>query len=386
MQYFYLMYKMLNGIYFYNLKLKQIIFILCLLLISCNNKKTTVYPPQDVATIPIETDTLRLLFVGDVMQHLPQVEAARTINGYDYSACFRYVKSEVSAADIAVVNLETTLGGKPYKGYPCFSSPDELLQSLKSTGFDVIATANNHCVDRGRKGLERTNARIDSLHLSRMGTYKNRKERDNRYPLLLKIKGFRVCFLNYTYGTNGIPVTAPNVVNLMDTTEIAADIVKAKRLNPDVIIAYVHWGEEYRKQPNETQRLLANMLINKGVHHIIGSHPHVVQPIQVHEREDGTRHLVAYSLGNYISNQSDRGTDGGITLTLELVKDSVTRLHRYWHRAVWVARPAVSGRKNYQLIPDNLSQGEMQSLPHNARMMMQTFFDDTQNLLRKGVK
>lgn len=356
-----------------------------LMFTSCNEKKVSV--PDNLATLASEqTDTLRMIFVGDVMQHLPQVHAARTSDGYDYNTCFQYVKDEIAAADVAVANLETTLGGKPYKGYPCFSSPDELLVALKTTGFDVIATANNHCVDRGKRGLERTNTIIDSLKLYRLGTYKNQTERENKYPLLLKTKGFRIALLNYTYGTNGIPVASPNVVNLIDTTVIEADIAKAKTMNPDAIIACMHWGLEYQTHPNGEQLHLANWLLQKGVHHIIGSHPHVIQPIEVREGENNSSHLIAYSLGNYISNQSDRRTDGGLTLTLELVKDNTTRLNKYWYRAVWVARPAISGWKNYQLIPENISQNHTSKLPQNAQNAMQTFFKDTEKLLKDGLR
>lgn len=356
-----------------------------LMFTSCNEKKVSV--PDNLTTLASEqTDTLRMIFVGDVMQHLPQVHAARTSDGYDYNTCFQYVKDEIAAADVAVANLETTLGGKPYKGYPCFSSPDELLVALKTTGFDVIATANNHCVDRGKRGLERTNTIIDSLKLYRLGTYKNQTERENKYPLLLKTKGFRIALLNYTYGTNGIPVASPNVVNLIDTTVMEADIAKAKTMNPDAIIACMHWGLEYQTHPNGEQLHLANWLLQKGVHHIIGSHPHVIQPIEVREGENNSSHLIAYSLGNYISNQSDRRTDGGLTLTLELVKDSTTRLNKYWYRAVWVARPAISGWKNYQLIPENISQNRISKLPQNAQNAMQTFFKDTEKLLKDGLR
>lgn len=107
-------------------------------------------------------DKVTLLFVGDLMQHQGQIDAARTPQGYDYSACFKLVKDEIDSADIAIGNLEVTLGGKPYKGYPQFSAPDEFLYAIRDAGFDVLLTANNHCLDRGQKGLERTIAKLDS--------------------------------------------------------------------------------------------------------------------------------------------------------------------------------------------------------------------------------
>ena len=189
---------------------------------------------QILTTDSLQTDTLSLLFAGDLMQHQGQINAARTATGgYDYSSYFEYVKDEIQSADFAIANLEVTLGGKPYKGYPAFSAPDEYLTAIHNAGFNVLITANNHSLDRGRKGLERTIQLIDSLKIPHAGTYLNAEERENKYPLLLEKKGFRIAILNYTYGTNGIPVTPPNIVNYIDTTIISKDIEASKTLNPD---------------------------------------------------------------------------------------------------------------------------------------------------------
>lgn len=142
---------------------------------------------QILTTDSLQTDTLSLLFAGDLMQHQGQINAARTATGgYDYSSYFEYVKDEIQSADFAIANLEVTLGGKPYKGYPAFSAPDEYLTAIHNAGFNVLITANNHSLDRGRKGLERTIQLIDSLKIPHAGTYLNAKERENKYPLLLE--------------------------------------------------------------------------------------------------------------------------------------------------------------------------------------------------------
>lgn len=238
---------------------------------------------------------ITLLFVGDLMQHQAQIDAARTPDGkYDYSSCFALVKEQISHADIAIGNLEVTLGGKPYRGYPTFSAPDEYLQAIKDAGFDVLLTANNHCLDRGKKGLERTIAQIDSLAIPYAGTYRNVAERTQRYPLFIRKKGFCIAILNYTYGTNGIKATPPNIVNYINKETILKDIHSAQAVRPDAIIACMHWGEEYQSLPNREQRELADWLLEQGVTHIIGSHPHVIQPMEL--REDGNRqHAVVYS-------------------------------------------------------------------------------------------
>ena len=180
-------------------------------------------------------EKITLLFVGDLMQHDAQIKAARTPQGYDYSDCFKHLKEAISQADLAIGNLEVTLAGKPYRGYPSFSAPDEYLQAIKEAGFDILLTANNHCLDRRKKGLERTILLLDSLGISHAGTYRTPEERSERYPLLVEVKGLRIAFLNYTYDTNGLEPSAPNVVNYIHKEEIRQDILKARRMHPDTV-------------------------------------------------------------------------------------------------------------------------------------------------------
>ena len=302
----------------------------------------------------VPAQTVDLLFVGDLMQHQAQIDAARTESGYSYDTCFDLVRPEIEKADLAVANLEVTLAGKPYKGYPQFSAPDEFLEALKRAGFDVLLTANNHCLDRGKKGLERTVRMLDSLNIPYAGTYLNADERTKRYPLLLEKNGLRIAILNYTYGTNGLKVQSPQVVNYIDTVQIKQDIHEAKRLCADAIIALMHWGMEYKSLPEDSTRELAKWLLNEGVDHIIGSHPHVVQPIEVvaHAADTSRKHLVVYSLGNYISNMSKIGTDGGLMVRLRLQKKKgVTHMVHCDYSLVWVSRPILSGKKQYKLYP-----------------------------------
>ena len=357
----------------------------------------SVSPADTLPAVSLLSDTLRLLFVGDLMQHQGQIDAARTARGYDYSACFAYVKEVISQADFAVANLEVTLGGKPYRGYPAFSAPDEYLTAIHNAGFNVLLTANNHCLDRGRKGLERTLRLIDSLHIPAAGTYTDIEDRRTRYPLLLEKKGFRIALLNYTYGTNGIPVPSPAVVNLIDTTVIAQDIEKARQLHPDVLLACMHWGVEYQSLPGKEQQKLAQWLFAKGVDHIIGAHPHVVQPIEVHtDSLTRQKRLVAYSLGNFISNMSARRTDGGLMLQMEFVKNGAEKekksreeekrgaqLKKCEYYLVWTDRPIHSKKKNHQILPINFPAD---SLTINSRNLLNLFTKDTRKLLDKENK
>ncbi len=349
-------------------------------------------------------ERITLLFVGDLMQHQAQIDAARTLDGkYDYSSYFSLVKEQISHADLAIGNLEVTLGGKPYRGYPTFSAPDEYLQSIKDAGFDILLTANNHCLDRGKKGLERTIYILDSLHIPHVGTYLNTAERKRHYPLFIKKNDFHIALLNYTYETNGINVTAPNVVNYIDKETILQDIRSAQAVHPDAIIACMHWGEEYHSLPNKEQRELANWLLEQGVTHIIGSHPHVIQPMEL--RSDGNQqHVIVYSLGNFISNMSAENTDGGLIFTLQLEKYPLpqpihplqnnrsyspslvpfspsfpfSRVAHCGYTLVWTARPALTGEKNYILYP---SYFPADNLSNTARNRLNIFIKNTRKIL-----
>ena len=267
------------------------------------------------------------------MQHKAQLNAALQPDGtYNYSGCFTQVTPEIETADIAICNLETTLGGAPYSGYPQFCSPDELAIAVRDAGFDIFLTANNHSLDRRSSGLIRTLDVLDSLGIKHLGTYRNQAVRDSLYPYIIEHTGIRIALLNYTYDTNGIPVSKPCIVNVIDTTQIKADITRARQLKADCIIACMHWGTEYRTEPDYSQKRLEDWLYAHGVDHIIGSHPHVVQPVRTlpDYRNRPTRHLTVWSLGNYISNMSAPDTDHGLAVTLHLKKNILgTRLSRY---------------------------------------------------------
>ena len=278
-------------------------------------------------------DSISLYFAGDMMQHKAQLDAALQSDGsYNYSGCFTQVTPEIEAADIAVCNFETTLGGAPYTGYPQFCSPDAYAQAVRDAGFEIFLTANNHCMDRRNRGLIRTLDILDSLGIKHLGTYRNQAERDSLYPYIIEHGGMRIALLNYTYDTNGIPVAPPCIVNYIDTAVIKNDLVRARELNADCIIACMHWGTEYMLQPDAKQKKLEDWLYAHGVDHIIGGHPHVVQPVRTLPDYRGRpiRHLTVWSLGNYISNMSAPNTDKGLAITLHLKKTILdTRMVRY---------------------------------------------------------
>ena len=348
----------------------QKIRTLAISLIICSCAQNNGSRVQAQNTTPEDTTTrqVTLLFAGDLMQHDGQIKAARTADGYDYTDVFARVKPEVSRYDIAVANFEVTLAGPPYKGYPCFSAPDEYLRAIIDAGFDVMLTSNNHSCDTRAKGLERTIVMMDSLKMPHLGTYRHQKEREQNYPFIIERNGIRIAMLNFTYGTNGIPVPPPYIVNLEDTAQIAKDITAAKKKDADVIIAFPHWGIEYASLPSNAQRKLTQWMLNKGVDHVIGGHPHVVQPFEVNEDNKGNKHLTVYSLGNYVSNMTKPHTDGGAMVTMTLTKkDGKTAMTDCDYSLFWVSRPLTSGRKNFRIYPAGWTTDEMNAAERSLR-------------------
>lgn len=294
---------------------------------------------------------ISLVFAGDAMQHERQLKAARTADGYDYSNCFRHISTYVSEADYAVINLECTLGGKPYTGYPCFSAPDSFASALRDSGFDLFLHANNHCLDRRDAGLARTLDKLDELGIPHIGTYRTRHSRDSEYPLVADVKGVKIGFLNYTYGTNGIEVRKDVVVDYIDTALIASDIRKLRNKGAELIAVCIHWGLEYKLIQNKEQERLADFLIDQGVDLIIGGHPHVIQPMMIrHSKKHKKDVLVVYSLGNFISGMRTTDTRGGAMVRVVIGTDgSKPYLKEAAYKLVFVQDPKQGG--NYELIP-----------------------------------
>jgi hypothetical protein len=302
-----------------------------------------------------DSNTVKIIFAGDVMGHMPQIEAAYDSQSglYKFDTTFYFLKPFLTSADLSIANLETTLSGPPFSGYPHFSSPDELPQALKRAGFGMVVMANNHAADKGSAGINRTLAIIDSTGLLHTGTFRSKQERDSLYPLIIEKKGVRLAILNYTYGTNGEIVSFPNIVNVIDTAIIDLDIEKAKTRQADFIIAVMHWGNEYERSPSSEQKYLARWIIKHGCDMIIGSHPHVVQPVEIIVPDSGqtvSPRLVLYSLGNLVSNQRDRYKNGGIIFGVKLKKSVKTALCQYAFLPVWVYKSSVNNKSGYYLI------------------------------------
>ncbi len=276
-----------------------------------------------------ETDTtFTMTAIGDVMCHNTQYFDAyqKETDSYDFSYVFEDISSYIKTSDITIGSLETSFAGKErgYSNYPTFNSPDALAYDLKKLGIDVLSTAGNHCLDMGFSGLSRTIDVLNDADISHLGTYQTQEDRDK---ILFKyIKGVKIAFVNYTYGTNGIPVPSGKefCVNLIDKDLIKKDIENAKSQDADIIVACMHWGTEYRTTANSEQEELADFLFQNGVDIILGNHPHVLEPMEKRTvtLEDGTIKdgFVIYASGNFICDQNAENTRNSIILNLKITK------------------------------------------------------------------
>lgn len=331
------------------MKKRLLALALLLLLTGCGSAPSTqadASEPPEAAEPVVQPNIVSTLAVcGDAMSHMPQTRDAydSQAGAYDYKPMIRFAKPWIEQADYAVVNLETTFAGGPdYSGFPAFNTPDALGDALKDAGFDLVSTANNHCLDRGYDGMVRTLDVLDNLGLAHVGTYRSAEERAAQNGVhVADVGGIKVAFLSYTYGTNGIPVSKshPDTVNILhtdymsdaqvlDTARIADDLAAAEALSPDLIAVIVHWGVEYQTTQNEHQEEIADFLFDHGADVILGSHPHVLQPMETRTLtdRDGTTHtgFVCWSLGNFISSQNDEYTDTTVVLNLALTKNPNT--------------------------------------------------------------
>lgn len=277
----------------------------------------------------IPQDSAEIVFAGDAMQHQRQIDAARQKDGsLDYGTYFTALRPYIESADFAVVNLETPLGGAPYSGYPMFCAHDNYVDALTEAGFDLMLSANNHILDRRDRGVRRSIRTFEDKGVPWLGVYRNRAHRDSVLPMIRDINGFKIGFLNYTYGTNGISKTSDIEIDYIDRALIASDVRKAREKGAELIAVCIHWGEEYKLLPNTAQKSLAKYLRDLGVELIIGGHPHVIQPMELRLNEKtGRPCLTVYSLGNFISAMRTTDTRGGAMARIKLARDIFGRAY-----------------------------------------------------------
>lgn len=308
-----------------------------------------------------EDTIINIVGIGDSLCHSQNFKDAYNseTKAYDFSPMFKNITKYVENATIAVGNLETSLGGKErgFSGYPAFNSPDELAFDLKEMGIDILTTGNNHSLDTGYAGLTRTLDVLDGYGISHTGTARSLEEQNT---LLIKdLNGIKTAFLNYTYGTNGIPLPKGKeyCVNLIDKEFMKSQIEKAKEEGAELICVSMHWGAEYRLKPTAEQEELAEFLIKNGADVILGNHSHVPEPMEMKRvtLDDGTERegFVIYSMGNFFSAQTQNYTRDTLIVNVEIRKNGESgkiTIDKATYTPVYVYDNGVNAKDRYELL------------------------------------
>lgn len=320
-----------------------------------------------------EIKTVKIKAFGDIMGHMGQTVYARNKgNGeYDFSDQFEYIKDFVKDSDIAIGNYEATSNPDlPISGYPQFNLPVSYPKYIKEAGFDILTTANNHSLDTGEEGVFSTIKAIEDAGLAHVGT---QKEDEGRITYKT-VNDIKIAFLSYTYGANGLDGTVVNydvnkILNYLDEERIEKDIKTAKNNNADFVLVYPHWGIEYQSYPSADQISLGRKMIDWGADIVIGNHPHVVQPSEYYDTEDGRRGFIAYALGNLISTQSldsigDIRTEQSVAYEIVLSKDNkfnTTNIDKVKAYPLWVGTTynEFGGNTQTYLVRDFLGDGKL---------------------------
>ena len=271
----------------------------------------------------------RIRAAGDLMVHKKQLAIARQPDGsYDFHPQYALIADALSNADYTIANLETTVGqyeNRPYSGFPMFNTPESLLDAIRDAGVDFLTLANNHMLDRYFEGMVKTVDNVEAWGFDFGGA--NRTPEEKQRLNLVEVNGIKIGFLCYTQMTNGMEdwsnaAVKEYGVNYLRKADLPAEVAALRGAGADVVIAIPHWGEEYERRPRPYIVNWGKKMIAAGVDVVLGSHPHMVQPVEFVEAQDADGHarrgLVAWSLGNFIDNMTRRYTDSGILLEFTL--------------------------------------------------------------------
>ena len=270
-----------------------------------------------------EVQELSLVMVGDNLLHMPLIRnAERSKNEYNFDSLYEKMNPYFQSADIAVIVQETVLGGNDlkYSGYPLFNSPQEVGDSMVKAGFDVILHATNHVLDKGEKGIQNSIDFWKKYPDVKVLGINETNDVYNTIPYIEK-NGIKLAVLNYTDSTNGMPLPSGKeyMVNVLDKEKMIKDLTEAEK-NADFTAVFMHWGTEYSLSANEGQTELAKIMCENGADLIMGSHPHVIEPVEWISSENGNKALVFYSLGNYVSRQKEATTLLGLMGGVKICK------------------------------------------------------------------
>lgn len=346
-------------------------------------------PPETVE----KNTEIDILFAGDIMLHMPQINSAKVSLGYDFTPPFQYVKPYVEKADFAIANIETSFSDKdkPFSGFPLFNSPVEILDAIKLTGFDLLSTANNHVLDQGKDGIIKMIDEIDKRELLYVGTSK-----DIYTPYrIVDVEGIKIGIMTYAFYLNGLNSRLTDdergrMINVFEEKRAIKDIENAKADGAEFIILFLHWGNEYQTTASDYQRQTAKTLAENGADIIIGSHPHVIQDSET--IDVGNKKVnVFYSLGNFYSNQRKETmgnslTEDGAMLNLHIVKDNLSnevKLERVTPIPTWVYKRKTNEKNEYFILPvkDALDGNLDIDLPEGVLTRLKKSYEDTSTQL-----
>ncbi|WP_461391141.1 CapA family protein [Desulfosporosinus fructosivorans] len=387
-----------------------IILILCFLLIGCATIRSMSFslttppnstdaqsenaPTPEPAQAP-HSENITLIAVGDILMHNTQIwSGEQNDDSYNFNSFFTPVESLIKAGDYASTDFEAPMAGPDsgYTGYPLFNSPDAMADAFKNAGFDLVVTANNHILDRGYKGALRTLEVLRKSSLDTTGCFSSPEAQNS--PLIKNIRGVKVGYIAYTYGTNGIsiPLDAPYLVNILNADKVLADIRKL-RPQVDILVLVLHWGEEDRLQPTDQQKEFAHKFLEAGADVILGSHPHVLEPMQVLNIA-GKNKFVFYSMGNFISAQNGLERNSGIVLNLKFHKNfgsKITTLTEVSYVPTYAHSYKSNDKLQYRVVPivdtiQKIKDGTEPFLTTQDLPTLEQVFDQTSEILGKGFK
>ena len=338
----------------------------------------------EAPTAPVSTATI--LSTGDLLMHKKVINSGKQEDGsYDFESIFRYIAPYTGKADYAVANLETTLCGTDkgfaYSGNPKFNCPDALVDSARDAGFDMLLTANNHSMDTTIVGYKRTLEVVREKGLATLGTYLTA---DEQKWTMLDINGIKIGVMCFCYSDgfapNGNPVLNYNEVpepGLLSYftydklpefyAQVQTYLDEMKAAGVEATLVYMHWGEEYKLSANKDQQAMAQKLCDMGIDAIVGSHPHVLEPVDLLQSTTDPGHatVVLYSLGNAVSNQrkeemttltTGETEDGALfSVTFAKYPDGTVCLDAVELIPTWVNMHANSGKTEYNIIPLDVS-------------------------------
>ncbi|MBT8383676.1 MAG: CapA family protein [Ignavibacteria bacterium] len=355
-----------------------------------------LFEKVEMQETPVARDSLltaSICFVGDLMCHSTQFNYARVgADTFDFTGVYSEVKPYLQSANLTIGNLETVIAGKKkgFSGYPYFNAPDDFIYALKDAGFDLLITANNHSLDQGWGGVKRTIDVINKNKIHRTGTYTSQEDSDS--IRIFMINSIKVAILAYTEHTNDVsfPKGKDFIVKLIDVKQIENDIKKARSKNVDMVLVHLHYGPEYNREPSAYQKEIVQKTILFGADIIIGGHPHVVQPFDFFESNNSKidSGFIAYSMGNFISNQRWRYSDAGVILNIQLAKNRFTDsvfISDVNYLPTWVFKGNTENGRKYIILPSQLSESDSvySYLTKKDKRLMREAFEDTKEIITK---